>query len=83
MAKAAKETTFLVSSAGTGFFYTNRKNKKKFKGEKKLSVTKYDPIARKHVKFEEKKLSRLKKRFVPAPASKKPDDAKAGSTAEA
>ena len=26
---------------------------------------KYDPIARKHVLFEEKKLSKLKKRYVP------------------
>lgn len=65
MAKAAKETTFLVSSDGSGFFYTNRKNKKKFKGEKKLSVRKYDPRSRKHVLFEEKKLSRLKKKFSP------------------
>jgi ribosomal protein L33 len=63
MAKVHKETTFLVSSAGTGYFYTNRKNRKKFKGEKKLSVVKYDPIAGKKVKFEEKKLSRLKKKF--------------------
>ena len=31
MAKAAKETFFLVSSEGTGFFYSNRKNKKKGK----------------------------------------------------
>jgi large subunit ribosomal protein L33 len=63
MAKANKETTFLVSSAGTGFFYSNRKNKKKFKGEKKLALKKYDPIARKHVQFGEKKLSALKKKF--------------------
>lgn len=63
MAKANKETTFLVSSAGTGFFYTNRKNKRKSKGEAKLSLKKYDPIARKHVLFEEKKLSKLKKKF--------------------
>lgn len=63
MAKAAKETVFLVSSEGTGYFYINRKNKKKLKGENKLSLTKYDPIARKHVLFEEKKLSRLKKKY--------------------
>ena len=65
MAKAAKETTFLVSSAGTGYFYTNRKNKKKLKGDKKMSLKKYDPIARKKVAFEEKKLSALKKKYVP------------------
>ena len=66
MAKAAKETTFLVSSEGTGYFYTNRRNKKKNRGDSKISVQKYDPIARKHVLFEEKKLSRLKKKYVQA-----------------
>ncbi|MCL4140053.1 UNVERIFIED_CONTAM: hypothetical protein GTU68_044376 [Idotea baltica] len=30
----------------------------------KLSLKKYDPIARKHVLFEEKKLSRLKKKYA-------------------
>ncbi len=64
MAKANKETFFLVSAAGTGFFYPNRKNKKKGKGESKLKVRKYDPVARKHVLFEDKKLSKLKKKFV-------------------
>lgn len=64
MAKANKETTFLVSSEGTGYFYCNRKNKKKNKGEKKLSLRKYDPIARKHVVFSDKKLSKLKKKYV-------------------
>jgi large subunit ribosomal protein L33 len=64
MAKAAKETFFLVSSEGSGFFYTNRKNKKKGKGENKLKIRKYDPIARKHVLFEDKKLSKLKKKYV-------------------
>jgi large subunit ribosomal protein L33 len=63
MAKAPKETNFLVSSAGTGFFYTNRKNKKKSKGESKLKLRRYDPIARKHVLFEDKKLSKTKKKF--------------------
>jgi large subunit ribosomal protein L33 len=64
MAKAAKEAVFLVSTAGTGYFYTLRRNKKKGKGgAKKLAVTKYDPIAQKHVEFTEKKLSGLKKKF--------------------
>lgn len=71
MAKAHKETTFLVSAEGTGFFYTNRKNKKKFKGEKKLSFRKYDPVARKHVTFEEKKLSRLKKKYASSAEAEK------------
>ena len=64
MARAPKETFFLVSSAGTGFFYSNRKNKKKVKGENKLKIRKYDPVARKHVVFEDKKLSALKTKFV-------------------
>lgn len=63
MAKAQKETTFLVSTSGSGFFYCNRRNKKKNKGENKLSLKKYDPRSRTHVVFGEKKLSRLKKRF--------------------
>ncbi|NMC61563.1 MAG: 50S ribosomal protein L33 [SAR324 cluster bacterium] len=63
MAKAQKETTFLVSSEKTGYFYTNRKNKKKNKGEKKLALKKYDPVARKHVEFAEKKLSKLKVKY--------------------
>jgi large subunit ribosomal protein L33 len=69
MAKAAKETFFLVSSEGTGFFYPNRKNKKKGKGENKLKVRKYDPIARKHVLFEDRKLSTLTKKYVASPAA--------------
>jgi large subunit ribosomal protein L33 len=63
MAKAQKEAVFFVSQSGSGFFYTKRRNKKKGKGDKKLSLRKYDPIARKHVVFDEKKLSRLKKKF--------------------
>lgn len=62
MAKAQKETVFLVSSEGTGYFYSVRKNKKKLKGESKMSATKYDPVVRKHVRFDEKKLSKLKKK---------------------
>jgi len=69
MAKVQKETTFLVSSAGTGFFYTARRNRKKLKGENKVSTTKYDPVIRKHVLFEEKKLSKLKKQAAVASAS--------------
>jgi ribosomal protein L33 len=49
---------------------TNRKNKKKGKGENKLKVRKYDPVARKHVLFEDKKLSKLKKKYVAAAEAK-------------
>lgn len=44
----------LVSSAGTGFFYTTTKNKKNTTG--KLELKKYDPVVRKHVVFKESKL---------------------------
>ncbi|RMG41829.1 MAG: 50S ribosomal protein L33 [Candidatus Dadabacteria bacterium] len=64
MAKAPKETVFLVSSAGTGYFYTDRKNKRKQKGGVKRELRKYDPIARQHVVFKEKsKLSKLPKKY--------------------
>ena len=44
----------LVSSAGTGYFYTTTKNKKNTTG--KLKIKKYDPVVRKHVVFKESKL---------------------------
>lgn len=61
MAKANLETIHVVSTEGTGYFYSIRK--KKSSKQEKLSLQKYDPIARKHVKFEEKKLSRLQKKY--------------------
>ena len=69
MAKTQKESIYLVSSEGTGFFYTFRKNKKKSKAGGKLARRKYDPIAKKHVLFEEKKLSALKKKYDPEKAA--------------
>ena len=44
----------LVSTAGTGHFYTTTKNKKSTTG--KLSFKKYDPRARKHVLYKEAKI---------------------------
>ena len=44
----------LVSSAGTGHFYTTTKNKKT--SVEKLVLMKYDPIIRKHVKYKEAKI---------------------------
>lgn len=64
MAKANKETVFMISEEGSGYFYSFRRNKKKGRKEGKISLKKYDPIARCHVTFGEKKLSRLKKRYV-------------------
>ena len=52
--KGAREKIKLESSAGTGFFYTTRKNKQNTPD--KLEVKKYDPIVRKHVVFKEAKL---------------------------
>ena len=54
----AKKNTILlklVSTAGTGFYYVKKRNPKKLTN--KLSFRKYDPIAKKHVLFEEKKLT--------------------------
>lgn len=44
----------LVSSAGTGFYYVSKKNPKT--KTEKLSFRKYDPVARKHVVFNEAKI---------------------------
>ena len=45
----------LVSTAGTGYFYVKKRNPKTI--TEKLSFKKYDPKARKHVLFKERKLS--------------------------
>ena len=44
----------LVSSAGTGFFYTTDKNKRNMPG--KMEIKKFDPVVRKHVMFKETKI---------------------------
>lgn len=44
----------LISSAGTGHFYTTTKNKKTTPG--KLEMKKYDPVVRKHVTYKEGKI---------------------------
>ena len=44
----------LVSTAGTGHFYTTTKNPKT--KTEKMSMMKYDPVARKHVEFKETKI---------------------------
>ncbi len=54
MAKAIREKIKLVSTAGTGFYYTTTKNKRTTPD--KLEFKKYDPKARKHVEFVEEKL---------------------------
>jgi large subunit ribosomal protein L33 len=56
MAKAKKdrEKIRLVSTAGTGYFYTTTKNKKNTPD--KFEFSKYDPVVRKHVMFKEAKI---------------------------
>ena len=44
----------LVSSAGTGYFYTTTKNKRNTPG--KMEMKKYDPVVRQHVLYKEGKL---------------------------
>jgi len=54
MAKTARDKIRMVSSAGTGHFYTTDKNKKNT--PKKMEMKKYDPVVRKHVMYKEAKI---------------------------
>ena len=49
-----REIVRVVSSAGTGYAYYTSKNKRTT--TEKLSMKKFDPIARKHVVFTESKM---------------------------
>ena len=52
-----REKIRLVSTAGTGYFYTtDRDRRAKQQGKGKLEVKKYDPKVRKHVLFKEEKM---------------------------
>ena len=53
----------LVSTAGTGYEYVATKNRRTMTG--KLEIKKFDPVARKHVLFVEKKISALQKLATP------------------
>lgn len=44
----------LVSTAGTGYFYTTTKNKRTM--TEKMEIKKFDPVARKHVAYKEAKI---------------------------
>ena len=44
----------LVSSAGTGHYYTTPKNKRTMPD--KIKMKKYDPVVRKHVIYKEAKI---------------------------
>jgi len=54
MAKGMREKIKLVSSAGTGHFYTTTKNKRT--KPEKIEIKKYDPVVRKHVAYKEAKI---------------------------
>ena len=54
MAKANTVKIKLVSTADTGYFYVTKKNARTM--TEKLTMKKYDPIARKHVEFKETKI---------------------------
>ena len=49
-----REKIRLVSSAGTGHFYTTTKNKRQH--PEKMQTMKYDPRIRKHVIYKEDKI---------------------------
>ena len=44
----------LVSTAGTGYFYTTTKNKRTMPN--KMEIKKFDPVVRQHVVFKEANL---------------------------
>jgi len=54
MAKAATIKIKLVSTADAGYFYVTKKNSRTMTD--KLSMKKYDPVAKKHVEFKEYKI---------------------------
>ncbi len=49
-----REKIKLVSSEGTGHYYTTTKNKRTM--PEKLEMKKYDPVVRKHVMYKEAKI---------------------------
>jgi large subunit ribosomal protein L33 len=54
MAKPATVQIKLESTAGTGYYYITKKNPRNI--TEKMTVRKYDPVARKHVEFKEGKI---------------------------
>ena len=53
MAKGIREKIKLVSSAGTGHFYTTTNKRTK---PEKLELKKFDPVVRQHVIYKEAKI---------------------------
>jgi len=52
--KKDNEKIKLVSTEGTGYYYTTKKNRKNT--PEKFEFKKYDPVVRKHVIFKEAKI---------------------------
>ncbi len=52
-AKNARQIIILESSAGTGYRYSTKKNKRNHPN--RVEFKKYDPVAKKHVIFKETK----------------------------
>ena len=49
-----QEKIKMVSTAGTGHYYTTTKNKRTH--PEKMEMKKYDPVIRKHVNYKESKI---------------------------
>ena len=49
-----REKIKMVSSAGTGHYYTTTKNKRN--QPEKMEIRKFDPVVRKHVAYKEAKI---------------------------
>ncbi len=54
MAKSNRDIIKLVSSAGTGHYYTTTKNKRNTPD--KMEIKKFDPVVRQHVTYKEGKI---------------------------
>jgi large subunit ribosomal protein L33 len=54
MAKSGRDKIKLESTGGTGHFYTTTKNKRTT--PEKMSISKFDPVLRKHVEYKETKI---------------------------
>ncbi|CAD6509599.1 50S ribosomal protein L33 [Candidatus Profftia tarda] len=54
MGKSIREKIKLISSAGTGHFYTTTKNKRS--QPEKIEIKKFDPVIRQHLIYKEAKI---------------------------
>lgn len=54
MAKSNRDLIKLVSTAGTGHYYTTSKNKRTM--PEKMEIKKFDPVVRQHVAYKEAKI---------------------------